>query len=389
MSVLQLARRQAFSHPVRTLLTVGAVAVAMFLFCFLRSIVTSLDAAVSQSASDRIITASAVSLFQSLPVSYMSDIGEVTGVESVSRFSWFGGRYQSEENFFAQFACDPEILLDQYPEIVMPPEQAQTWIGDRRGAIVGVALAEKFGWSVGDTVPLIGTIYPRVDGSTWDFNIRGIYKSMRANVDEMTMYFHWSMLDETLEAGDSYGPRGTSVYIVRMEEGFTAAEVSQAIDKRYELGPQVTRTQSEAAFQAGFVAMLGNLPTFLGMIGAAVLVAVLFGVVNTMTLAARERVRSTGIMQSLGFPAAISGRLYLLEGCGIMLLGGAIGVGIAWWTQPVFRQLFGTQIPMFAIEVDTYVQAAMICLAIGFIAGLIPAWRSTRMRAAEAMRRGT
>ena len=114
MSILRLARRQAFSHPVRTLLTVGAVAVAMFLFCFLRSIVTSLDAAVSQSASDRIITASAVSLFQSLPVSYMSDIGEVTGVESVSRFSWFGGRYQSEENFFAQFACDPEILLDQY-----------------------------------------------------------------------------------------------------------------------------------------------------------------------------------------------------------------------------------------------------------------------------------
>lgn len=388
MNLARLARRQAFSHPVRTLLTVAAVALAMFLFCFLRSIVTSLDAAVTQSASNRIVVGSAVSLFQSLPTSYLTTIGELDGVESACRFTWFGGRYQTESNFFAQFGTDPAVLLDQYPEIVIPEAEREAWIADRKGAIVGVALAEKYGFEVGDPVPLIGTIYPRVDGEEWLFTIRGIYRSTKANVDEMTMYFHWSYLDETLEAGRASGPRGTSVFIVRIGEGWTGEEVASTIDDYYAAGPQVTRTQTEAAFQAGFVTMLGNLPTFLGMIGSAVLIAVLFGVVNTMTLAARERVRSVGILKSLGFRNRIPARLYLMESVGIMMVGGAIGVAFAKGTELAFRRLFGTQIPMYAVETDTMVLAGLICICIGFAAGLFPAWRATRLAPAEAVRRG-
>jgi len=388
MSLGRLVRRYAVSHPVRALLTIGAVAVAMFLFCFLRSIVTSLDAAVNESASNRIITSSAVSLFQSLPVSYQESIDGIDGVESVGKLTWFGGRYKGPENFFQQFGCEPELLSAQYPELVLPEEERQAWFEDRRGAIIGIGLAERFGFKPGDTVPLIGTIYPRTDGSEWTFNVHGVYHATKANVDEMTMYFHWEYLDDALERGDSRGPRGTSVYVIRIADGHRGPDVSAAIDRYYDGGPQRTRTQSEAAFQADFVNMLGNLPTFLSMIGAAVLVAILFGIVNTMTIAARERFRVMGILKSLGFPNRVPARLYLLESTVFVGLGGAVGMGLAWLTQPLVRGVFGTQIPMYRVEPQTYLLAVLICLGIGFVGGAVPGLQAARMRAVEALRRG-
>ncbi len=388
MNLGRLVRRQALSHPVRALLTIGAVAVAMFLLCFLRSIVTSLDAAVKQSSGRRIISASAVSLFQALPASYSEAIGAIDGVGSVSRFTWFGGIYKDPENFFAQFGTDPELLLAQYPEVVLPEEQKQAWFADKRGAIIGIGLAEKFGWEVGDTVPILGTIFPREGGQPWEFTIRGIYRSMRANVDEVTLYFHWDYLDETLEAGEAMGPRGTSVYLIRLEEGWDGEEVAQAIDDYYAGGPQRTRTQPEAAFQADFVNMMGNLPTFLGMIGAAVLVAILFGVVNTMTIAARERLRTMGILKSVGFADQIPMRLYLMESTMLVLTGGAIGIGLAWITQGSLRAMFGTFIPVYHVAAETYLAAVVTCIAVGLIGGLVPAIRAARLKPVEALRRG-
>ncbi|MDA1194143.1 MAG: FtsX-like permease family protein [Planctomycetota bacterium] len=388
MNLERLVRRQALSHPVRALLTVGAVAVAMFLLCFLRSIVTSLDAAVKESSGRRIITASAVSLFQALPASYSAAIAEVDGVATVSRFTWFGGVYKDPENFFAQFGTDPQLLLDQYPEIELPAEHKQAWFDDKRGAIVGIGIAEKYGWSVGDTVPLLGTIFPRAGGEPWEFTVRGVYRSTRANVDEMTMYFHWTLLDEALESGESMGPRGTSVYLIRLDDGWEGEEVAQAIDDYYAGGPQRTRTQPEAAFQADFVNMMGNLPTFLGMIGAAVLVAILFGVVNTMTIAARERLRSMGILKAMGFSDRVPIRLYLMESTMLVLIGGGLGIGLAWLTQPGLRAMFGTFIPVYQVAGETYLAATVACVGIGLLAGLIPALRAARLRPVEALRRG-
>ncbi len=388
MNLGRLVRRHAWSHPVRAALTVGAVAVAIFLFCFLRSIVTSLDAAVKESASNRIITASAVSLFQSLPSAYKESIARIDGVESISRMTWFGGRYKSEENFFAQFACDAETVFQQYPELVLPEEQKKAFMMDPGGAIVGVGLADKWGFKVGDKIPIIGTIYPRADLKMWEFNIHGVYHSTRANVDEMTMYFHYHYLDESLERGEAYGPRGTSVYLIRLKEGYRGEDVSHAIDTYYEGGPQRTRTQSEAAFQADFVNMLGNLPTFLGMIGAAVLIAIVFGIVNTMTIAARERLRSMGILQALGFPGWVPARLYLMESCAFAVTGGLAGMGIAWLSQDTFRKMFGTQIPMYRVAADTYLWSIVICVVTGLIGGAVPAWRAARMRAVDQLRRG-
>lgn len=388
MTLERLVHRHAWSHPVRALLTVGAVAVAVFLFCFLRSVVTSLQAAVSSSATNRIATSSAVSLFQSLPYSYRETIAGIEGVESVSRFTWFGGIYKEPSNFFGQLGTDPEVLIQQYPEVVLTEAQQKAWIEDRRGAIVGINLAKKFGFELGDSVPLIGTIYPRVDGSEWTFNIRGIYRSTRANVDEMSMYFHADYLKETQERGECYGPRGTSVYMTKVEDGSRGEDVGAAIDAYFAGGPQRTRTQSEAAFQADFVNMMGNVPTFLSMIGAAVLAAIVLGIVNTMTIAGRERYRSMGILKALGFPDAVPARLYLLESMMFVVSGGLLGVVLAWLTQPAFRALFGTYIPVYHVATDTYVWAVLICVLIGLAGGAAPAWSAARMRAVDALRRG-
>lgn len=373
----------------RALLTIGAVAVAMFLLCFLRSIVTSLDAAVKESSGRRIITASAVSLFQALPASYNEAIGAIDGVDTVSRFTWFGGVYKDPENFFAQFGTDPQLLLDQYPEVVLPEEQKQAWFADKRGAIVGIGIANKFGWKVGDTVPLQGTIFPREQDKAWEFTVHGIYRSTKANVDEMTLYFHWDYLDEMLEAGEAMGPRGTSVYLIRLEDGWDGEVVAQAIDDYYAGGPQRTRTQPEAAFQADFVNMMGNLPTFLGMIGAAVLVAILFGVVNTMTIAGRERLRSMGILKSVGFSDRVPMRLYLMESTMLVLIGGAIGIGLAYATQAPMKALFGAFIPVYHVDQETYLAAAVACVGVGLLGGLVPALKAAQLKPVDALRRGT
>lgn len=386
MTLRRLVWRQLWSHPIRAVLTILAVGVAMFLFSFLRSILTSLDAAVTASATNRIITASAVSLFQVLPKTYRETLQGLEGVESVCPFSWFGGIYQDASGFFAQFAVDAETILRQYPEVVLSDEQRRAFLEDRRGAIVGIGLAQKYGWSVGDTVPLLGSIYPKVDESAWEFLIRGIYRSTRANVDEQTMYFHHEYLDEVLERGDSYGPKGTGVFVVRLEDGHTGEEVASRIDAWFDGGPQRTRTQTEAAFQADFVKMLGNLPTFLGMIVGAVLFASLFGVVNTMTIAARERTRSVGILKSLGFPDVVPARLYAFEGVLLVGLGTTLGVGLALVTENAVRRVLGTQIPMYAVALDTIVEAAVIALVVALFAGGVPALQARRLRPVDALR---
>ena len=388
MNLARLVRRNLLDHPVRSVLTVGAITVAMFLFCFVRSIVTSLDAAVNAAATNRVIVASAVSLFQSLPTPYLEKIKSIDGVEESCNFTWFGGRYKKPENFFAQFGTDPKELLDLYPEIDMPDEQKAAWLEDKQGAIVGIGLAEKWGWKVGDTVPIIGTIYPMVDGTQWSFNVHGIYRSRTALVDEQTMYFHWSYLDKMLERGDAMGPRGSSVYVVRVKDGYDPSEVSSTIDDFYDGGPQRTRTQAEAAFQASFVGMLGNLPVFLGTIAGAVLIAILFGVVNTMTMAARQRTRSMGILKSLGFSSRIPARLYLMESIALALIGGGVGIGLALLSEIPIRRQFGTQIPMFEIANETILLAIGVCVLIGLLGGLVPAWVASRLSASEALRRG-
>jgi putative ABC transport system permease protein len=393
MTLGRLVQRNVLSHPVRTSLTVGAVMVAIFLLCLLRSIVTSLDAAVKEAATNRIMVTSAVSFFQALPYDYAEKVAAMEGVASVSKFTWFGGAVNEEDPPEPQFGVDAENLLRNYPDVVIPEAQKKAWFETPRGCIVGADVAAKHGWSVGETVHLFSTVYPRKDERAWEFEVCGIYRSLRANLDEQTMFFHFRYLNETFLKDECYGfwdpshgNLGTSALMVLVKDGHVPDDVIRRIDDHFEGGPQRTRTQPEAVFQAGFISMLGNLPLFLSMIGGAVLVALLFGVVNTLTIAARARVKSMGVLKAMGFPDRLPWRLYFLEALVLVGVGGALGIGLALATQAPMKAGMGQFVPRYFVAGDTLVMAGLVCLVMAFLAGAFPAWAASRTRAVDALR---
>jgi putative ABC transport system permease protein len=388
VSLFRLVLRNVTRHPVRSALTFLFSTLALFLFVFLRSAVTTLESAAKAAATNRLAVQSAVSLFVYMPESYRARIAAVEGVESVNMWNWFGGYYQEPENMFAQFATDMEVNLAQFPEIVVPPEQVDGLMQERQGALIGRRLAEKHGWKVGDRVPLIATIYSF--HKTWEFDVRAIYRSTRPNIDESTMFFHWDYLQERRDAykaqGNDLGEQDVGVFMVKVKDGFEPEAVIPRIDALFENGPQRVRTQTEAQFQAQFASMFGGLPTFLAWIGGAVVFAIFFSVLNTAQMAARERARDVGVLKALGFRDATAGRLLLVESMLVVGTGGVLGVGLGWLSQAFFLGAFGFILPNYHVEPWTVGLGAALALAIGLVGGVLPAWRLTRLRPVSVLR---
>lgn len=391
MSLRRLLFRNLFKHPIRTLLTVGATLVAIFLLIMLRSVVTTMNEAVNAARTNRLVTQSAVSLFVDLPENYKSKIAAVDGVESVSNWNWFGGIYKDPSNFFAQFAVDAKTFLEQYPECTITEEEKKAFLADRRGCIVGAQLKRSFGadFEVGKTLPLIGTIYPKADGTAWEYNIRGTYTSARATMDENTMFFHYEYLDEMRKAGLAEGPKNVGIFITKAKPGFALADVSAGIDALFHGGPQRTRTLTEAAFNQGFVSMLGDLPTFFLMIGLAVVFAVTLTVVNTMLISARERVRDIGVLKALGFTDRTAMGLYLSESILLATLGGGTAIALSVVLAPGLRDAMAknaANFGMFTVHRETLLAASGLTLVIGLLGGIMPAILAARLKAVDALR---
>lgn len=395
----RLVPKHLRAHWVRTSLTVAGMTVAIFLFCFLRTMVTTLDNAVATSSDKRIITQSAVSLFVDLPLDYQPKIESVPGVDVVTKFQWFGGYFQDPSQFFAQFGVDSDTFFEAYEKdirLIRGPGGAQgdaardeilrAFRADRRAAIVGTDLVRDFGWEVGDTVPVIGTIFQRADQSAWEFNIVGVYEPAKANVDERTLFFRYDYLYEALVSSAATGPVGVGVYSINLAAETDAAVVTDEIDALFANGPQRTWTTTEAAFQASFISMMGNLPVFVGTIGGAVVFAVLFTLMNTMILAGRQRRHEAGILKALGFGDGVLARLMLAESLLLSMLGGACGLGFSLLTAPAMKAMFSKWFPNYGIAPDTVVLGALLCVGIGVIAGIGPAVSMARMEATEALR---
>jgi len=394
-----LVRRNMRAHWLRSGLTFLSLIVAMFLFCFLISLVTTLDSAVSQSATNRVITQSAVSLFVDIPLNYQPKIAQVEGVEAVTKFQWFGAYYQEPQNFIAEFGVDHDVFFDMYdgevevtegPDGVTGPEARQAVIdamaGERRAVLVGEGLMKDHGWTVGDTVPLIGTVFQTPDNSAWEFIVVGTYVPKKQNMDDRTMFFRFDYLDETVGGYVEGEPLGVGVYSINVADGFDPAQVIADIDGLFENGPQVTMTSTEAAFQAGFVSMMGNLPFFVGTIGGAVVFAVIFSVINTMLLSARQRTRETGILKALGYRDAAVSRLMLGESLLVSLIGGGLGVLFAVGTAPGMRAAFGAFLPTYTVKPETAMFGLAVSLFIGLVAGIAPAVIAARLHPTEALR---
>ena len=381
-----LLPKNLLAHPVRTALTMGSIVVAIFLICFLRSVLLGLLSGVAGSAVNRLVVQSAVSLFVNLPSSYQGKISAVNGVDQACKQQWFGGIYREPSNFFAQFAVDHDRIYDTWPEIDVFEGDPADFQAQRTACIVGTQLAQRFGFKVGDRLPLQGTIFPLTSGEAWDFTVVGIYRSRSTNIDESTMFFRFDYLDDVLERGGAIGPRGSGVFTLRIAPGADAVAVAREVDALFENGPQRVQTSSEAEFQRQFVTMLGSVPVFLSSIGFGILFAIVLAVLNTMLMAARERTHDLGIVKALGFSDASLTMLFLAESLLLCLAGGAAGIALAVVSEQPFRTMLSTLMPSYSVTPETMAMGMAVAAGIGVLAGLVPAWQAGRLRCVDALR---
>lgn len=383
--MLRLVWRNLRKHPIRSLLTVASLTVALFLLCFLTSVVTTLDAGVEAADSRRLWVRSAVSLFVDLPPSYESKIRTVEGVADVCKWQWFGGYYKERSNFFAQFAVEPEALFRMWPEVKIVAGSREEFLRQRTGCLIGRDLADTYGFEVGDRVPIIGALFAKPDGSAWDFQVAAIYEPTKATLDSRTFFFQWDYFEKTLEGIDDLTPN-VGVFVVRVADGAEPTEVMARIDALFVNGPQRVRTATEAEFNRQFVSMIGNLPRLILFIGLGVFLAILLACLNTMLMAAREQVHDIGIMKALGFS---DGRMFgflIAQAVVLCAVGGAAGIALALGTESGIAKSLGAFFPGYSVPPEVVAGAVAATAFTGLVAGLMPAWRARRLTAVAALR---
>ncbi len=387
--MLRLVLAHVRAQPLRFGLTAGSVALALFLYCSLQTVLTSLDTLVRGSSGNRLITSSAVSLFQSLPVSGVERVrtARVPGVRSVGHWTWFDGVFRDPKEFFARFAVDVPTFRAQYgdeapggQDYLLTSAEWDRFETERAGCIVGRGLADRYGFEVGDPLVLEGTIYP----GTWRFTIVAIYGSDNPTYDEETMFFHWPYLNEGTGRADVCG-----TFTIDLDPSADAAAASAAIDALFRNSSNRTLTQLEAAFSAQFLQMWGNIGLLFGFIGYAVVFATFVISLNTMLLSVRERVREVGVLKTLGFRTGTVRGLFLLEALVVCGGGALLGAGLArllWHGQPL--RLATVIFPEFLVTDATLVEAGVIGAALALIAGLAPAIVASRLTIVRALRSG-
>ncbi len=382
----RLVFRNLAAHPVRAGLTLVSMVTAVFLLCILRGAVVGLTSTVEKAASNRLWVQSKVSLFVELPLAYQSKLASVADVERVCRWQWFGGIYRDPSNFFAQFGVDADTFLPSYPEFSIVAGSYDAFQKARTGCVIGKDLAARFDWDVGSKIPLEGAIFPRTDGSAWEFTVEAIYASSVPSLDMQTMYFHFDYLRETLEQGAAQGPPGAGVYLLAMRPGTDPTRAMAEVDAMFENGPQRVQTTTEAEFNRQFISMLGNVPALLGGVGGAVVFAIFFAVLNTMLMAARERTRDAGILKALGFRSSTIVSLMLTESLLVCGVGGLAGAGLALGIEAGLQSGMSRLLPGFEVSGGVVLLGIGIALGVGGVSGLVPGWRLARVQPVVALR---
>jgi putative ABC transport system permease protein len=373
---------------VRTALTLLSLFIAFFLFGVLVAVETAFLAGVDLAGLDRMLVIHKVSLIMPLPKSYLARIEAVEGVRSVAYAVWFGGVYQDPKNFFARMAVDPEKILEAYPEIELPEEQKEAWLENRVGAIAGRPIAERFGWEIGDRIPIRGDIWRQPDDSAWEFVLEGIYDA-KEGFDKTQFFFHYDYLAETIPGADGI----VGWYIARIEDPESSAEVAERIDRLFANSPAETKTSTEKAFAQGFANQIGDI----GKIVTSVLVVVFFTLLlvagNTMAQSVRERTGELGVLKTLGFSDRQVMQMVLGESYLLTLLGGGLGLGaIALLVANVDKlgelgNMIETSLPTVYMPRDGLAVGVLLLVLVGFAAGAVPALKALRLNIVDALRR--
>jgi putative ABC transport system permease protein len=383
MHIIKLLIKNAFRHKLRTGLTVLSVTIAVLAFGLLRTVVDAWYAGVNASSANRLVTRNAISIIMPLPLSYKEKIRQIEGVKRVSYGNWFGGVYIEEKNFFANFAVEPTSFLEMYPEYILNDEERTAFLRDRKAFVAGEKLAKRFGWKIGDVVTLKGTIYP----GNWEYVLRGIYRGMNKDTDESQFFFHWDYLNETLKKTVPARADQVGYYMMEIMRPDLAADLSLRVDRTFQNSLAETLTETEKAFQLGFVSMSDAIITALRLVSLVVIVIILAVVGNTINMTARERIGEYSVFKTLGFGGWRIAGLLFGESLVITMMGCVIGVIITFPAAEAFAHSLGQYFPTFNVTVNTIYLDIALSLLVGLLAAILPTYRSIKTPIADGLRR--
>ncbi|HUO76984.1 MAG TPA: FtsX-like permease family protein [Thermodesulfovibrionales bacterium] len=383
MFFLKLLFRNAFRHKLRTTLTVVGVAIAILAFGLLRTLVGLWYLGVERSSATRLVTRNAISLVFTLPISYKDRILQIRGVKSISYGNWFGGIYADEKHFFANYAVEPRSYLELYPEFVLPPDQKAAFLRDRKGCIVGAKLAELHKWKLGDIITLKGTIFP----GQWEFVLRAIYKGADKSTEERALMFHWDYLNETMKKTVPRRADQVGFYMIGVTNKDLAPEVAVEIDRTFKNSLAETMTETERAFQLGFISMTEAILIAIQIVSYVVIVIIMVVAANTMAMTARERISEYATFKTIGFGKWHIGGIVFGESLVIAMTGGIIGALLTFPAARWFEVELSQYFPVFSVSPFTIYLDLLAAMGIGVVAAVFPTWRSATIRIVEGLRR--
>jgi putative ABC transport system permease protein len=381
--MLKLTWRNTWRHPLRAGLTIGGMALAILAFCLLRTVVAAWYSGVAASSPLRLITRNAISLVFRLPLAYQPKIAAIPGIVNLTYGVWFGGIYIDERNFFPQFSVYLPKYLEIYPEYVIPPEQKLELLQDRRGCVAGRQLAQRYGWRLGDSIVIRGTIFP----GEYRFVLRAVYTGRDPTTDEGRFFFHWDYLNETMKKNFPERADQVGWFLSQIAAPELAGPIGETIDDLFKNSLAETITESEAAFQMGFVSMTEALLLAIQVVSWLVILVILVLLANTMAMNARERLGEYAVLKTMGYrPRHLVG-LIMGESLMLAVLGGLLGLALTFPMVHLFKVKLGQYFRIFPLTDTTLVLGLIIALGVGILAAIAPAWRASRVGIAEALRR--
>jgi len=389
MNMGVVAVRNLGRNKLRTLLTIAGVSVAIVTFILLRTVLSAWTVAADHAAKDRVGTRHKVSFIMPLPKRYLEEIKQIPGVKGAAGANWFGAKDPKHETeFFGSFAVDPKEYLEVYDEILIPPEQREAWFQNRTGAVVGDALAKKMGWKVGDRVTLAGTIYP----GDWEFQISGIYTATRKSVDRSSFMFHYNYLNDSPQVASANSKDLVGWVVSRIDDPGRAAEISKAIDARFEERDQQTLSMSERAMNTSFIGMISAILKAVDVVSLVILAIMVLILGNTVAMGVRERTHEYGVLRAIGFLPKHLAVFVLGEAVTVSVAGGVVGIMISYpFVQEglgrFLEENMGAFFPFFRIDPVTIVWAIILAVLLGVVAAALPAYTASRLKVIDALRR--
>jgi putative ABC transport system permease protein len=387
MKFFPLIWRNLLRRKFRTVFTVGAIFFAFVLFGVLMALRAAFSIAPEMAGQERLMVIDKISLIQPLPLSYGDRIKQVDGVDDITHANWFGGYYQEVRNQFSTMAVDPESWLRVYSkEFELPEDQKKAWLADRTGAIVGIDTARKYGFTVGQRIPIQGTIYHRPDNGPWEFTIDGIYDSKLKGSDKTNLFFHYDFLNESVRSLSSFKDQ-VGWYVISLRDPDQAVQMASKVDALFANSPVETKTDTEKAFVSGFAKQIGDIGSIMTSIVAMAMFTILLVAGNTMAQAIRERTNELAVLKTLGFGNGRVLGMVLVESTLIAVLGGGLGLLLAYIAVTVGGDPTSGLLPAFYLPTPAMITGIVLVVALGLASGALPAWQAGRLRIVDALRR--